>query len=79
MKLSIFGSGYVGLVTATCFAEMGHKVVCCDINNEKIKGLKQGHVDIYEPGLTNLVRKNIQSNNLSFSSDIVKGLKFSNF
>jgi UDPglucose 6-dehydrogenase len=79
MKLSIFGSGYVGLVTATCFAEMGHKVVCCDINNEKIKGLKKGHVDIYEPGLTNLVRKNIQSNNLSFSSDIGKGLKFSNF
>ena len=79
MKLSIFGSGYVGLVTATCFAEMGHKVICCDIDDQKINDLKEGHVGIYEPRLTNLVKKNLKSNNLSFSSEIEKTLKFSNF
>ena len=79
MKLSIFGSGYVGLVTATCFAEIGHKVVCCDIDNQKINNLKEGLVDIYEPKLTNLVKKNLKSKNLSFSSDIEKALQFSNF
>lgn len=79
MKLSIFGSGYVGLVTATCFAEMGHKVICCDVDDQKISDLKQGLVGIYEPRLTNLVKKNLKSKNLSFSSDIAKALQFSNF
>jgi UDPglucose 6-dehydrogenase len=79
MKLSIFGSGYVGLVAATCFAEMGHKVICCDIDDQKIQDLNKGHVDIYEPNLTGLVKKNLKSNNLIFSSNLLKVLQFSNF
>jgi len=74
MNLTVIGSGYVGLVSGTCFAEMGNKVTCIDINLEKIKKLKKGIIPIFEPGLENLVLKSIKSKNLFFTNDFEEGL-----
>lgn len=68
MKISVIGSGYVGLVTAACFAELGNKVTCIDISKQKIQSLKQSKIPFYEPGLENLVEKNLKCKNLSFTS-----------
>ena len=68
MKLSIIGSGYVGLVTGTCLAEAGHTVLCVDNNQAKVKELQAGHIPIYEPGLEELVRRNVQLKRLSFTA-----------
>lgn len=57
MKISVFGSGYVGLVQATVLAEVGHDVICMDIDQHKVELLQQGHVSIFEPGLSALVRE----------------------
>ncbi|HEX7125566.1 MAG TPA: UDP-glucose/GDP-mannose dehydrogenase family protein [Thermodesulfobacteriota bacterium] len=70
MNICVVGVGYVGLVTGACFAEFGLKVVCVDKDREKIEGLKQGRIPIYEPGLTELVDKNVRSGNLSFTDDL---------
>ena len=59
MKVSIFGTGYVGLVTGTCFAEMGNDVLCLDINEKKVNSLKAGVVPIFEPGLAPLIKQNL--------------------
>lgn len=75
MKLTVIGSGYVGLVSGTCFAEMGNLVTCIDIDAEKIKNLKQGIIPIYEPGLESLVLDNVNKNNLHFSTKLEEGLK----
>jgi UDPglucose 6-dehydrogenase len=70
MNICVVGVGYVGLVTGACFAEFGLKVVCVDKDREKIEGLKQGRIPIYEPGLTELVDKNVRSGNLCFTDDL---------
>ncbi|MGH8551248.1 MAG: UDP-glucose dehydrogenase family protein [Methylococcales bacterium] len=70
MNISIFGSGYVGLVTAACFAEVGNHVVCVDIDAEKIARLNNGEVPIHEPGLDGLLERNIASGRLIFTTEI---------
>ena len=75
MKLTVVGSGYVGLVTGTCFAEMGNKVTCIDIDQNKIDQLKKGVIPIYEPGLEDMVLNNVKSGDLHFSADLKDGLE----
>lgn len=69
MKISVIGSGYVGLVQATVLAEVGHDVVCMDVDQNKIKMLQKGHVTIFEPGLESMVKENLESGRLHFTSD----------
>ena len=75
MKLTIIGTGYVGLVTGTCFAEVGHQVVCVDNDPAKIKVLQAGGIPIFEPGLEELVRKNTQAGRLSFTVSTAEGVR----
>ena len=70
MKLAFIGSGYVGLVTGACMAEVGHKVVCADIDERKIEMLNKGKIPIYEPGLDDMVRYNVGEGRLSFTTDV---------
>src|SRR3546814_1156506 len=69
MRVAIFGTGYVGLVTGTCLAEVGHDVVCVDVDAAKIDGLGRGEVPIYEPGLEPMVRANHAEGRLRFTTD----------
>ena len=75
MQLAIIGTGYVGLVTGTCFAETGNKVICIDIDEKKINNLKQGQSPIYEPGLDILLERNIKEKRLHFTTSLADGIK----
>lgn len=70
MKIVMVGAGYVGLVTGACFSEFGVDVVCVDNDQDKIARLKQGEIPIYEPGLEDLVRANMNAGRLTFSGDL---------
>ena len=74
MNITIFGSGYVGLVTAACFADVGNDVLCVDIDAGKVQRLRQGQIPIYEPGLTELVLKNAAEGRLRFTTDAAEGV-----
>jgi len=74
MDIAIIGSGYVGLVTGACFADVGHNVICVDNDEEKIKTLQAGRLPIYEPGLEEIVHRNVSAHRLHFSSSIREGV-----
>jgi len=74
MKLTIIGTGYVGLVTGACFAEVGHRVICVDNDAAKVKTLQAGGIPIYEPGLEEMVRRNVAAGRLSFTNDTAEGV-----
>jgi len=77
MKLAVVGTGYVGLVAGTCFAESGNDVICVDIDEAKIATLKRGEIPIYEPGLEEMVRRNAAEKRLAFSTDLASAVKTS--
>jgi UDPglucose 6-dehydrogenase len=74
MKIAVVGTGYVGLVTGTCFAETGNTVTCIDIDQEKVKKLRNGKITIYEPGLEQLFERNIKQNRLMFTGILAEGI-----
>ena len=76
MRISILGCGYVGLVTGTCLAEIGHEIVCTDSDVAKIRTLQQGDLPIYEPGLDQLVRGNVDAKRLSFTADAGEAIRY---
>ncbi|WP_342044821.1 UDP-glucose dehydrogenase family protein [Bacillus sp. OTU530] len=77
-NISVIGTGYVGLVTGVCLSEIGHNITCIDINEEKVKKMQEGLSPIYEPGLSELMKKNIAEGRLNFTTSYEEGLKLSN-
>ncbi|QDV09754.1 UDP-glucose 6-dehydrogenase [Planctomycetes bacterium Poly30] len=75
MRIAVVGSGYVGLVAGTCFAESGNTVTCIDIDEKKINGLREGIVPIFEPGLEELIKRNVRDGRLHFTTDYSEGMK----
>jgi len=74
-KIAVVGTGYVGLVTGTCFAETGNQVICIDIDKEKVEKMRSGVVPIYEPHLDVIFERNIKANRLTFTTDLAEGIK----
>ena len=75
MKLVVIGTGYVGLVTGTCFARYGNNVVCADVDIERVKNLRRGIVPFYEPGLEEMMKRNMNEGRLSFTWSTAEALK----
>ena len=75
MEIAVVGTGYVGLVTGTCFAETGNNVICVDIDEGKVEKMKNGEVPIYEPHLDVLFERNIKQGRLSFTTDLKSGIE----
>src|SRR3990167_10897804 len=75
MNIAVIGTGYVGLVTGACFAELGNSVICADNNQEKVSRLKKLIMPIYEPGLEEVVRRNVKEKRLTFSSNIKEAIQ----
>ncbi|ABM18794.1 UDP-glucose dehydrogenase family protein [Marinobacter nauticus] len=75
MKITIFGTGYVGLVTGACLADVGHHVLCMDVDQGKIEKLKNGQIPIYEPGLDNIVKHTVEAGRLAFTTDTEEAVK----
>jgi UDPglucose 6-dehydrogenase len=75
MKITVVGTGYVGLVSGTCFAETGNTVTCVDIDENKVAKLAAGEITIYEPGLEKLFQRNLKEERLLFTTDLAKGIE----
>ena len=75
MRIAVIGTGYVGLVTGTCFAEMGNEVICVDIDEKKVERLKQGQMPIYEPGLEIFLERNLREGRLRFTLDLAEAIE----
>ncbi len=75
MKIAVVGTGYVGLVAGTCFADTGNEVTCVDIDEKKVNDLNKGHVPIYEPGLEEMIKRNVREDRLFFTTDIARAVK----
>ena len=75
MKITIVGTGYVGLVSGTCFAETGNQVICIDIDADKVEKMKNGIIPIYEPNLDTIFDRNISAKRLSFTTSLEDGIK----
>ncbi|MEI2415404.1 UDP-glucose/GDP-mannose dehydrogenase family protein [Orrella sp. JC864] len=76
MKITVIGTGYVGLVTGACLADMGNDVMCLDVNEEKVQMLREGRIPIYEPGLDELVERNVRAGRLQFTTDVAASVAF---
>jgi UDPglucose 6-dehydrogenase len=75
MNIAVIGTGYVGLVAGTCFAEMGNRVICCDAIKEKVDALNKGIIPIYEPGLSDYVKRNVEEKRLHFTTDLKRAVQ----
>ena len=78
MKITIFGSGYVGLVTGACLADVGHEILCVDLDQDKVDGLNDGIIPIFEPGLENKIKTNLSEGRIKFTTDAEKAIRFAN-
>ena len=76
MKITVIGTGYVGLVSGTCLAEVGNDVLCLDVDPAKIKILEEGGIPIFEPGLQDMVRRNVAAGRLHFTTDVQRAANF---
>ena len=75
MRVAMIGTGYVGLVSGACLADFGHNVICVDKDASKIEALRRGEIPIYEPGLTDLVRKNFEEARLAFTTEVAESIR----
>ena len=78
MKICFIGTGYVGLVSGVCFSDLGNNVICVDKDKDKLSRLENGDIPIFEPGLSELVKKNLSAGRLSFSDDLISSINRSN-